>query len=310
MDSIIAALISLFSSWRGSRASELEAAKGKIAELEKKLEETTEQLNKYEQCRLIITRYQPVLLVGPRRVGKSSLVRWWHSSWDKRKLSPTADHLTCIVHAADQDQAEERRIKTVKLKVHDFPGEIDNQQQIVSIVREEAEKLRRKYTDSPGIIIVCMFDAEEAHIGISEKTWGYYNGDLFPILRELHIKADITIERVILVFNRADKLRSHYPYSMTDGDILELCMEGFASVCGPIFGLVNGSKVCAVMTVLGNEDEHEHRKDENSNIVKGEAAFPLVKLFLGIEAAEKMVPVRASQRAEEVMKSHSQKYTD
>lgn len=72
----------------------------------------------------------------------------------------------------------------LKLKVHDFPGELSQQKHIVEQTKQETLSLRQSTGKNLGIVLICMFDAEEAARGLSDDTYAYYNGELFSNLRE------------------------------------------------------------------------------------------------------------------------------
>jgi GTPase SAR1 family protein len=294
--------------------AELDVERNKVAALEKELAAATERLSHFKNSRRIRPIEQPVLLLGPRNVGKTSLVRLWHSPWNPKPPDATAHHQHCVVPVIEWDEPDpiivgEMRLRSrmaIKLKVHDFPGERNQQKKIASTVhmeteklRKETEKLRKDQPLAPGVVMVCLFNAEEAHMGVTKETTQYYNGDLFRELKILYSKGSVEIERVILVFNKIDLLRRHYPPGTTHGEILDLCLGKFDTVCAPVFGLVHRDKVCEVMTVLGSDDEF--RKSEGAEVVKGEAALPLVEFFAGAEAGKLMTPERATRRAGEVM---------
>ncbi|HEY0072748.1 MAG TPA: hypothetical protein VGB77_01510, partial [Abditibacteriaceae bacterium] len=176
----------------------------KLCEYEKKHGEMKKKL----QAGGVIKEYtQPVLLVGPRFIGKTSLLMQWHAPWDHSRLSATRTHHTSMVpiydfkrdnvepHFADPDILTDVHVH-LKLKVHDFPGEIDSQHNIIAQAKKETLELRKKTGKRLGIVLICMFDAEEADKGVSPATIEYYNGELFSNLRQLVGHNEIGIERL------------------------------------------------------------------------------------------------------------------
>jgi Protein kinase domain len=74
-----------------------------LAELRKKYERVTKWLAK---SNLSHTYLQPVLVVGPRYVGKTSLVMQWHVPWDYSATDPTKAHRVCEVPVTKFDEKE------------------------------------------------------------------------------------------------------------------------------------------------------------------------------------------------------------
>jgi hypothetical protein len=167
--------------------------------------------------------------------------------------------------------------------VHDFPGEIKAQRLIGAIIRDETAKLRKTKKDL-GVVIICMFDAEEAYVGIRRETNEYYNGELFRELRGLVAHDTVGVERLILVFNKFDLLRARYPRDTADRELLELCLKAFAATCDPLRGVVNPERICSpIPTILAREDMAY--KNQGAPIVLGAAAKLFCEAFLGQAAA-------------------------
>jgi hypothetical protein len=233
------------------------------------------------------TYRQPVLLVGPRLVGKTSLLTQWHAPWDHSHLDRTQTIKTCEVpvfsftevdkdrHFADPDIFVSIETQLI-LRVHDFPGEPSSQKAILETVKSEMQALRSESRKNLGLVIVCMFDAEEATTGISKETREYYNGELFRDLRSLVTFREVELERLIFVFNKCDRLRQKST-KVGDRELLELCIEKFDYIFATMRTFCNRDKVCEVFTILSREELLF--KNQGATIVKGEAARGLVQAF-------------------------------
>jgi hypothetical protein len=174
---------------------QLSRVKAERENLARELEEAKKRLGKLEKRRQIFTYRQPVLLIGPRAVGKTSLMHHWHVPWDASEASATYLHQTCDVPVYDHHTdppanghpgSQAPSTFHLVLRVHDFPGELRAQQMVAKLARDETVRLREGSKCNLGAVLICMFDAEEAHIGIRPETQQYYNGDLFRTLREMH----------------------------------------------------------------------------------------------------------------------------
>ncbi len=59
---------------------------------------------KLEASSVVKEYFQPVIIVGPRTVGKSSLVAQWHAPWNHSRPAATASHNTSTVPIYDFKQ--------------------------------------------------------------------------------------------------------------------------------------------------------------------------------------------------------------
>jgi hypothetical protein len=274
---------------------ELEAQRQRTEEL-RRMQARYEQLKTWlAKSWMSRTYHQPVLVVGPRRVGKSSLVKQWHVPWDYSAVAGTTAHRVCEVpllkyvdpEKVPHEAAPEVLVRLrsyLSLRVHDFPGELQAQREIAQVVREETRRLKEASQKNIGVVIICMFDAAEAHTGIGTDTNEYYNGELFRELRRLVAKDTVELARLVLVFNKFDLLRSYQPAAASDRQLLELCIKKFTPTCAALRGIVNRERVCEVLTVLSREDMVY--KNQGASIVKGEAARPIIQAFRGKAVAD------------------------
>lgn len=254
---------------------------------------------KLDRAGIVKTYKLPVLLVGPRGVGKTSLLMQWYAPWDGSQVKPTEalnprtsdvpiydfKSLTPEPHFAIPSLSVEPYIH-LKLKVFDFPGELSMQKKIVDTVIEETNELDN-VKRGVGISLICMFNAEEAAYGITRETHEYYNGELFRELRRLVMYSKAKIGRFIIVFNKFDNLRKHYPLEKTDQQLLTLCLEKFQPVYNLFSNICNKERYCEVITILDRADMHLNNR--GATVVKGEAARAFVEAFAGKDVARAII---------------------
>lgn len=286
----------------------LAAAEKEKADLKAKAQKLESIRKELRKGTLVRTYRQPVILVGPRFVGKTSLLMQWHAPWNTSRLDRTHTHYTSDVPVYDFTRKEDRTPHyadpdiTVPfhthliLKVHDFPGETEAQKSVCQMIVHETHNLHRESGKNLGLVLVCMFDAEEAATGISQDTKKYYNGELFRELRSLVAHNQVEIERLILVFNKYDQLKALQP-GLDDRELLRLCVNKFDPTYDLLHNIVNPEKVCEVFTVLSREEMH--LKNRGAPIVLGEAARSFVRAFAGREAETKVIEQSASTYAAE-----------
>jgi hypothetical protein len=283
--------------------ADLAKAKAELTELRKDAGKLKEVREKLARSTIVQPYHQPVVLVGPKDVGKTSLLLQWHAPWERYSVAPTQTHHAALVPVYDFDATDlmphfaDEGIRVpckvhLKLKVHDCPGELAAQKHVRDIAVQETEALRGATNKDLGIVIVCMFDAEEAHIGVRRETVEYYNGDLFRTLREMVSFAQVHIDRLILVFNKYDLLRRHYEPRVDDRQLLELCLDKFENIYGVLRGTSSSEKMCEVFTAVPRQDMHLNNR--GAPIVKGEAARRFVHMIAGPDAVLKVAPKAAT----------------
>ena len=77
-----------------------------------------------------------------------------------------------------------------------------------------------------GVVIVCVFDAEEMHRGFQPATRAYYESPSFKQLHRYVIREKVHVERLVVVFNKIDRLRAKYP-NLSHLDLREECRRFF-----------------------------------------------------------------------------------
>ena len=289
----------------GGRLKSCNQKVNRLSKFEKKYKSVKEHLKKSSVVR---TYSQPAILVGPRGVGKTSLLMQWHSPWDHSLLSATQTHRISTVpiydfeqentepHFADSDILSDVHIH-LKLRIHDSPGELSAQASIQAQARDETASLRQSTGKNLGIVLICMFDAEEAVTGLSDATNSYYNGELFANFKKLVAHNEISIDRLILNFNKYDNLKKHKP-NQGDTTLLQLCVDTHKPIISLLRGICNPEKVCEVFTVLDRENMVENNR--GAPIVLGEAARRFVEVMAGRQVMEKVVPEGASSFASSI----------
>jgi GTPase SAR1 family protein len=292
---------------KGMLSLKLRSAEEKVTELSRIAEKFKNVRAKLSESAVVRTYRQPVILVGPRMVGKTSLLMQWHAPWNSSRLDRTQTHYTSEVpvydfrqenqepHFADPEISVPVHTHLI-LKIHDFPGEPDAQKSVCRIIVDETHNLRYASGKNLGIVLICMFDATQAASGIGQDTHQYYNGELFRELRSLVAHQKVEIERLILVFNKYDKLKDKYP-NHSDNELLRLCVDKFDPTYDLLHNVCNPEKVCEVFTMLSREEMH--LKNRGAPIVLGEAARAFVRAFAGKEAENKVIEQSASNYASE-----------
>ena len=285
--------------------SDLSSTKKEVNRLSNFKDKYQRVKNKLQASSVVREYVQPVILVGPRAVGKTSLLAQWHAPWDHSRLDPTQTHSTSMVpiydfkqkntepHFADPEILTDVHIH-LKLRVHDFPGELGAQKKIVEQAIQETLYLRKSTGKSLGIVLICMFDSEEAGKGLTQSTIDYYNGELFGNLRRLVAHNQVGIERLVLVFNKYDLLKKRQR-QQDDVTLLNHCLINYHSIISLLRGTCNPEKVCEVFTILSREDMAYNNR--GAPIVLGESAREFVKAMAGGQAVQEVIRENATNYA-------------
>jgi hypothetical protein len=192
-------------------------------------------------------------------------------------------------HFADPDILADVHVH-LKLRVHDFPGELGSQENVVRQTINETLDLRRATGKKLGIVLICIFDAEETIHGLSSATIEYYNGDLFAKLPSKVSVKEVRIERLVLVFNKYDLLRKKFP-NENDDELRKKCIQKHEKIISNLRGICNSEKVCEVFTILSIEDKDNA---QGSTVVLGEAARNFVETMVGNQVAQEIIKERAT----------------
>lgn len=256
---------------------------------------------KLEESFVVRTYHQPVILTGPRAVGKSSLMKQWHTPWYYEDVLPNrlGDHIVKEVPIYDFERLgtephfADPEIKTnvkvhLKLRVHDFPGELDAQPLIIKEAIRETRLLRDVTGKDLGLVLICMFNAENAHEGADAETRSYYNGDFFRSLREVAVHTRVRIDRIIIVYNKFDLLKQNIP-DADDAALVAKCDAAFEGIVRALHDVCNSERFCRIPSILvrGNDMVKDNR---GAPIVMGEAARRFVGAIAGPEKAQEVFP--------------------
>lgn len=297
----------------------LAAERYQTADLRQQLQSSAEAVKrlsaierKYQNVRAILEASgqvrdlrQPVLLLGPRNVGKTSLLMQWHSPWDippvlesterhKSSTVPVYDHesLDAVRHFADKDILTKEHIHFA-LQVHDFPGEPHAQPLVIEIAKKEVRTLRERTGKILGVVLICMFNAEEAATGIDSATNTYYNGDMFVRLRRLVGEGTIAVQRLIVVFNKVDLLAKRLP-RLEQTALLDRCEEAFREPLDLLYRACDTEKIHTVLTTC----DRDLVASQGTTVVLSEAARGLVIAIAGpmtaVQALGKEYPTTTS----------------
>lgn len=243
------------------------------------------------------TYVQPVLLVGPTGVGKTSLLTSWQMPWSTAKRSASLKHTFAEVpiclkenhgsrqHFADPDITTPTHVQLM-LRVHDFPGELRAQELIQQIVQRETEEVQHSTGNRSGIVLVCMFDATEASGAISARTREYYNGELFQRLRSLTFRGDAKLSRLVMVFNKVDLAHKQAKEPLTDDQLRTRCFRNFLTTFPELGAVCHQERICGVLAMLDNTLPDKIR---GASAVFGESARTIADAFgLGGEVLQSL----------------------
>lgn len=287
----------------GRKEAECNELRDNLSKAEPIVERYAAVREKLQRSSVVREYYQPVLLLGPRAVGKTSLLMQWHAPWNHGRLDMTVQVWSAEVPLYDYTESDsephfaDSTIRTsvhahLLLKVFDFPGELSAQPLARQVAVEETKRLNRFGKQKLGVVLICMLDAYEAHVGITPDTYKYYNGDLFRELFTLNMQNEVFVERIVLVFNKYDLLREAVGSNRSDEQLLDYCLERFRPVYEPLFRICHYERICATFTILDRDSMHENNR--GSPIVLGEAARSFVRVFAGARTADEIAQGRGS----------------
>src|SRR6266702_1167777 len=134
--------------------NDLEKSKVIIDQLKDKESQLLKIHDVLKRAGVATTYHQPVVLVGPRSVGKTSLLTQWNAPWNHAKLTPTTTYKMSHVpihdfidkdlkpHFACPEFLTQNHVH-LALKLFDFPGELSYQEKICEIIVKETEQVKQ-----------------------------------------------------------------------------------------------------------------------------------------------------------------------
>lgn len=213
---IVGAVLTFFLSMllRSNEDKNFKKLKEEFKEVSTRKSMLESQIVKYTQSFTTIKAYNiNVLLIGPTDVGKSSLMRQWNSSWEESNPSATTTVKEKVVPIYKSENRHTfkhsifgvdcMRKAEVNFNVFDFPGEKDKRHYIIQKLKNITENAYEK----PTTAIVILFDTAEDNMTNLDM---YFDNEFFDQLKELIVYENLTINSVVFVFNKIDKITKDF----------------------------------------------------------------------------------------------------
>lgn len=171
------------------------------------LESKFEGLKDYAKSHTILEYvYIDLILLGPRRSGKTSVAKLWTQAWsDIRVLKPSEDWETCEISLCELRSSEffdqlfetnrEKRTE-LRVRIHDFPGED----------RFRIQALGKIATLGRATLILFFdLDADSNELKQTNSNNAYYSRAFMETIEQFNGLTQ-KLEKVIMVFNKRDLL--------------------------------------------------------------------------------------------------------
>jgi hypothetical protein len=183
--------------------------------------EKIQQLREYiKNIRFFDFQYLDVVFFGPRQSGKTSIIELWSAPWtDVRKLKPSPEW-TCeeiTVHEFEEEvrphpliEATCTYVPTLRVRLHDYPGEDSYRLQAIQDLRE--------LTGKSVVLFVFHVGYHDNRITHSDRNAEYYSTVFVEEIREQLENVTRHIQKAIIVFNKIDTLPREWDdeYALTE----------------------------------------------------------------------------------------------
>ena len=219
---------------------------------------------KMQNSEVVSEVYYPVVLVGGRDSGKSSLRHHWGASWQVNAVEPT--QVVSSVNIPVYDFVKDTRrphpwaddvlvLEKVHLylRTYDFPGEIINQKDILKVAERETQRIASEYKRQIGMCMLIMIDSSAMIDPATEnETKNYFSSPGYLDLCDRIRSEAIAIDRVVVMYNKADKLRSQYGH-FDDRALLSECDSKLGHFVRDT--LPTNIMMFRVLSILGSESK-------------------------------------------------------
>jgi GTPase SAR1 family protein len=193
--------------WLGLRSHELQKQKTSAEQQLERLREYGRGLQFFEYT------YIDVVLFGPRESGKTSLVQLWSTPWTNitdmtatrewKQYEVTLHEYEPIQKHHPVFERDQKFVPTLRMRVHDFPGEDEYR---VEAVR----KIGQIESKAVLLLVFKVWCDDEGIIRHSDANGEYYSHIFMDELRE-HLKSVAgSVSKAIVVFHKADSLPAQW----------------------------------------------------------------------------------------------------
>lgn len=223
-----------------------------IAKRKSDQEHTLIKFKEYlQELKLIEPKYIDVIFLGPRKSGKTSIVELWTSPWtqiDKIESSDCWNVYEKDVHEFREEKKINPRINieqihraTLRLKVHDYPGEDEYK----VVAAENINNLGKK------VVLVLILDVGfvEGQIVKHDKNADYYSYLFVETIRNRINNLSSKVAKIIIVFNKCDEL----PQGWSENQTFKYLLDKNKDSLDNILKLFSGKHEYCLTSALTNK---------------------------------------------------------
>ncbi len=161
---------------------------------------------------MIDCTYVDAIVLGPRQSGKTSIIQLWTSPWtqiEKIEASTVWQQYEKDIHEFKEEvrtnpeiQMDQTYQPTLRLRVHDYPGENSYRLQAIKKLDELGEKA----------VVIFVFHVEFVNGKIERYTENasYFSYQFTEMVSEQLTNLSGTVAKAIIVFNKADLLPENW----------------------------------------------------------------------------------------------------